>query len=113
MLSLHVGLEVGAQSNTSQVPQVQNRRANWVRLNFIDFNGNGWMDANLLAQFDVIVDAYVAAGINIIGLIGAESVPGGYDRNNPSAFTVPFRAEAERILRHFGNRVKHFEVFNE
>ena len=112
-MNLRVGLEVGAQSAASRVPQVQDRQATWVRLNFINFPGTDWTDAALLAQYDVIVDAYFAAGITVLGLIGAESVAGGYDRNNPGAFTAPLATEAGRILDHFGNRVKFFEVFNE
>src|SRR3954470_17030105 len=57
-----------ASCSTGFERRSKERQAHWGALNLIAFNKNGWEDPNLLAQYDFIVDAYVAAGINIIGL---------------------------------------------
>ncbi len=108
-----VGLEAGAQYDTTHVPWVVDSGANWVRLNFIVGAWAGTGDPGFLAAYDEIVDAYVSNGVKVYGLIGAESVKGGYDRNDPASFVEPLRQAAIDIAGHFGDRVEVFEIFNE
>lgn len=114
-----VGLEAGAQFDTSKVNLVKESGASWVRLNFIVKDDLGWTgvdDQKFIDTYNQIVDAYTREGIQIIGLIGAESAkgtPGGYDRNNPQDFTRKYVEIADSIISRFGDRVKVFELFNE
>lgn len=105
------GLEAGEQHDTSKVALVSESGAKWVRLNFV---GNDWsVGSNDVNTYNTIINEYLGKNIKIIGLIGAQSVSGGYDRNNPGAFTQKFTDEADSIVSRFGDRVKVYELFNE
>lgn len=109
--NLEIGLEAGEQNDTSRVDLVAESRARWVRLNFI---GGDWATGSATtATYNRIIDAYQAKNTKIIGLIGAQSVSGGYDRENPGNFTQKFTDVADAIVNQFGNRVKNYELFNE
>ncbi len=114
-----VGLEAGAQFDTSKVQLVKESGASWVRLNFIvrdDQEWSGVNDQRFIDTYNQIIDAYQKEGIQIIGLIGAESAkgsPGGYDRNKPQDFTQKYVEIADAIISRFGDRVKVYELFNE
>ena len=106
-----VGLEAGEQHDTSRVPLVLESGAPWVRLNFV---GTDWSEGSLdVNTYNQIINAYQAENIKIIGLIGAQSVAGGYDRNHPESFTQPFINTSDNIISRFGDRVKVYELFNE
>lgn len=106
-----VGLEVGEQSDTGKVNLVAESKAKWVRLNFI---GDDWTaSSSATKKYNQIIDAYRAKRINILGLIGAQSVAGGYDRAKPDDFTKKYVDAADAIINRFGDRVKAYELFNE
>ncbi len=105
------GLEAGEQHDISKVDLVAESGAKWVRLNFVGSNwAVGSADVN---TYNTIINAYLAKNIKIIGLIGAQSVSGGYNRNSPGAFTQQFTDAADAIVSRFGDRVKVYELFNE
>lgn len=109
--SFEMGMEAGEQHDTSRVSLVKESGARWVRLNFV---GNDWTaGSNDVNTYNSIINAYRGNNIKIIGLIGAQSVSGGYDRNNPGSFTQKFTDVADAIIARFGDRVKVFELFNE
>ncbi len=106
-----VGLEAGEQHDTSRVNLVAESGAKWVRLNFVGSNwAAGSSDVN---TYNNIINAYRNKNIKIIGLIGIQSVSGGYDRNHPENFTQKFTDTASDIVARFGDRVKVYELFNE
>ncbi|MDO8573930.1 MAG: glycosyl hydrolase, partial [Candidatus Daviesbacteria bacterium] len=106
-----VGLEAGEQSDTGKVNLVAESKAKWVRLNFI---GDDWTaSSSATKKYNQIIDAYKAKRINILGLIGAQSVAGGYDRTKPDDFIKKYVDAADAIVNRFGDRVKAYELFNE
>lgn len=106
-----VGLEAGEQRDTSRVNLVSESGAKWVRLNFVGTDWNsGSSDVN---TYNSIINAYVSKGIQIIGLVGIQSVSGGYDRTRPENFTQKFTDTTDAIVSRFGDRVKVYELFNE
>jgi len=109
-----VGLNAGAQYDTTQVPYVVKTGAKWVRLNFIVTSSqSGTSDPAFIAMYDGIINAYLANNIKIYGLIGAQSVKQGYDRNNPQAFIGPWTTACNDIVPRWQNNVTVFELFNE
>jgi uncharacterized protein YraI len=72
------------------------------------------------AFFDPIVNAYYNAGVQIILVLTHETYGevAGWDWLNMSsanwrAFTPPFASVAERIARHYGERIAAYEIWNE
>jgi hypothetical protein len=91
-----IGLNAGAQFDSSMVAYVAESGAKLVRLNFIvtdDHYGPGKLiidlsskrclldyfvdDPNFIAMYDDIINSYLNQGIAVYGLIGAESVKSG------------------------------------
>lgn len=109
--SFEIGIEAGEQHDVSKVELVAESGAKWVRLNFV---GSNWAaGSNDVNTYNNIINAYRAKNIKIIGLIGAQSISGGYDRGNPGSFTQKFTNTADAIINRFGDRVKVYELFNE
>lgn len=109
--AFEIGIEAGEQHDTGRVGLVAETGAKWVRLNFV---GQNWAaDSNDVIKYNNIINAYTNQNIKIIGLIGAQSVLGGYDRSDPASFTQKFTQVAGDIIDRFGDRVKVYELFNE
>lgn len=109
--AFEIGIEAGEQHDTSRVGLVAESKAPWVRLNFV---GDDWsLGSNDVVVYNSIINAYTGKGVKIIGLIGAQSVPGGYDRTQQSEFSSKFTDTATTIINRFGDRVKTYELFNE
>jgi len=109
-----IGLNAGAQFDTSAVKTVSQSGASWVRLNFIvTSQQSGTSDPGFVSMYQSIINAYNSSGIRIYGLIGSEAVKQGYDRNNPSAFVQPFVSAASDIISRWQDKIPVFELFNE
>lgn len=109
-----IGLNAGAQFDTSNVPLVKASGAKWVRLNFIvTQQQSGTSDPSFVAMYDGIINAYRASNITIYGLIGAEAVKSGYNRNDPGSFIDPFKTACSDIIPRWQDKVRVFELFNE
>ena len=88
----------------------------------IDFRLDGaasW-DAAALAQYDTVIDAVLAAGIEPQGLIAYEAVPGGQaawnddpDGDGANAYVADFAATATVLMSHFAGKVVRWEIWNE
>ncbi len=108
------GIECGAVFDTSTSQAASDLGAEWVRLNFICLpEWSGPSDPGFFACYDSIVNGYVSKGLKVYGLIGAESVKTGYDRNAPQNFIEPLKQAAYVIMQRYADRVKVFEIFNE
>lgn len=106
-----VGLNAGAQFDSTIVPWVEQSSARQVRLNFIlTEEQSNTHDPLFYEMYDGIISSYVSRNISIYGLIGAESVKGGYDRNNPDAFMQPFTESCSDIIQRYQNVIPMFEV---
>lgn len=90
---------------------VESTGASWVRLNF---RLDRWEapDEEWLATHDRIVDAYLARGVQVIGLLNDELIDGSIDRNS-EAFVAAYVPRAVAVIDHFKDRVRVFEVINE
>lgn len=109
-----IGLNAGAQYDTSSVALVKESGAKYVRLNFIVTSSqSGTSDPNFISMYDSIINAYRAANVTIYGLIGAQAVKQGYNRNDPGSFIDPFKTAASDIITRWQGVVKVYELFNE
>jgi hypothetical protein len=96
--------------------------AQWVRVNFIlgpwtapdDATQRGPENLTWFETYDRIVDGYVSRGVQVYGLIGAESVAdASRERLNTEGFTADLTANTLKIIGHFRDRVRVYEIFNE
>lgn len=99
----------------------------WVRIGFRTIPGHtDWInDAMLIADYDTVVNNIRAAGMQIIAGINYESYAGSqadwcannYEHtggNGSNAFTAGFTSHAaEPIIKHFHDRIKNWEIWNE
>jgi hypothetical protein len=128
---LDEGWAVDDRGNVIQTPQqialTSSAGAHFVRLNFRLGNAGSWTNAARLAAYDTVVNRYIAAGIQVLGLINQEatrhSTQADWTANNwehtggngdnrfiKSAYV---RGAVVPLLRHFGDRVKYWELWNE
>ena len=100
--------------------------ARYVRLNFRLGNAADWTNATLLAAYDTVVNAYLAAGIQILGVVTQEATHGNQvdwtannhentNGNGDNAFITDdyVRGALVPLLSHFHDRVKTWELWNE
>ncbi|MFN8445625.1 MAG: M12 family metallopeptidase [Caldilineaceae bacterium] len=102
--------------------------AGWVRLNFVLEQAGSPADPEWQATYGRITDNYLAAGFQIYGLIGGQAVKTPLEqrllhsvqlksangsRGEAEAWLDEYEANFLQIVQHFGDRVKHFESFNE
>lgn len=88
----------------------------------IDFRLDGaasW-DAAKLAQYDGIVDAAIAAGLQPLGLLAYEGAPGTQADWNDDAdgdgyndYVAAFAATSEVLIGHFAGRIRRWEIWSE
>ncbi|MFZ5480675.1 MAG: hypothetical protein ACOZNI_28190 [Myxococcota bacterium] len=86
--------------------------AGWVRINFLLGPWDSPEDPDWQATYDALVDGLVGEGLQVYGLIGAESVASDAEVGSDewlAAYTYNFVA----IVGHFKDRVRVFESFNE
>lgn len=118
--ALEVGLDGGSlvwngDVLEERIDAVASTGVRWVRVNF---RLDAWAsvdDPGWLAAYDAIVDAFRARGIAVYGLINDEAVaPEAYGGELASdAFVWAYVAAAVRIVDHFKDRVRVWELFNE
>jgi len=107
-------MNVGSQADTSAVETVASAGVGWVRLNFIVYEQQtGTGDPDFIEMYGKLIDAYLARGIRLYGLIGEQSVKAGLDSKNQSAFVQPFVASAIEIIQRWGTKIQFFELVNE
>jgi len=108
---MFAGLDVGHVVDQNVVHDEVVDVAGWVRINF-RLDTSDTPDAAFFAAYDQVVDAYVAHGVEVYGLINDESVSSGEDHNG-DAWRAQYVANATAIIDHFKNRVRTFELINE
>jgi hypothetical protein len=100
--------------------------ARFVRLNFRLGNAADWTNGTLLAAYNKVVNAYLAAGIQVVGLVTQEATHGSQadwtannhentNGNGDNAFIADayVRGALQPLLSHFHDRVKIWELWNE
>ena len=100
----------------------------YIRLNFILGNATSWSDTNLLSAYDSIVNTYLAAGIQILGLVTAQATTDGSQadwtannaENNAGAngdnsfiSTTYVQDALQPLIAHFHDRITLWELWNE
>jgi len=134
----------GNYTPTSNAALLAGTNTHWVRLNFVlpphknvyhdsSWSGAGdapWLNARFKATnktwyetFDELVDGYRAQGMNVYGLVGAEStdprwLPERMRTDTTEAqecidWVAHYARSFAEIVSHFRTRVTHFESFNE
>ncbi|HEX7604742.1 MAG TPA: hypothetical protein VF316_24155 [Polyangiaceae bacterium] len=93
--------------------------AHAVRIDFRLDGAASW-DAAKLAQYDAIVDAALAAGLEPLGLMAYEAVPGDQVAWNDdpnldgyNAYVGDFAAASATLLSHFAGKIPRWELWNE
>lgn len=92
----------------------------WVRINFRldawdapdDATPHGPDNLTWFAAYDRIVDAYLAQGIQVYALINDESVASSLDHNSDEWIGL-YVQNAVKIVDHFKNRIRTWELINE
>ncbi len=128
--ALEYGLNCGAPiiASTGQItgstdPDVMKATgAQWVRVNFIlgpwnspdDLTPHGPQNLSWFQTYDQIIDGYLSRGVQVYGLIGAETVENAArDQLNTEGFTADLTANALLVMDHYRGRVFVYEIFNE
>ncbi|HXT34869.1 MAG TPA: kelch repeat-containing protein [Chloroflexota bacterium] len=109
-----------------QIASTTNVGARIVRVNFRLGSATDWSNSALLAAYDTIVNNYLAAGLQVEGLITNEATHGsqsdwtannrevsGGNGENPYITTAYIQDAVKPILTHFSNRVTVWELWNE
>jgi hypothetical protein len=109
------GLDIGHVVDNGAVhdvfDEVDATGTGWVRINFRLDTQNA-PDASWFAEYDRVVDDYVARGIEVYALINDEAVSSTLDENG-DAWRAVFVQTAQQIVEHFENRVRVYEIINE
>lgn len=111
-MSVERGIDPGAQSDIGHVELVSETNPDVVRLNFTD-NFDVTVPNSTIRKYRKIINAYRQKGIKVLGLVGAESVAGGYDSNDPEPFADKLASAASKIVHYFGGKLEGLEIFNE
>ncbi|MCC6558768.1 MAG: hypothetical protein IT372_38030 [Polyangiaceae bacterium] len=89
------------------------------RVNFRIDGAADW-DAGKLAQYDGIIDAVIAAGMEPVGLLAYEAVNGGQaqwnddpDGDGFNDYVDGFAGASQVLFDHFNGRVRRWEIWNE
>lgn len=106
------GIDPGAQEDTSLVELAAETNPIIVRLNFINAFDTR-VPVSVIRKYREIINAYRQKGIKVLGLVGAESVEGGYDTNDPEPFADKLATAASKIVHFFGGKLEGMEIFNE
>jgi hypothetical protein len=99
--------------------QMAARGAHAVRIDFRLDQHASW-NAAALAQYDGIVDAAIGAGLEPLGLMAYEAVPGGQaawnddpDGDGYNGYVESFAEASKTLLGHFAGRIRRWEIWNE
>ncbi|MGH2387704.1 MAG: hypothetical protein ACRDIE_05820, partial [Chloroflexota bacterium] len=116
----------GVLVTPAQIAATSNAGARTVRVNFRLGGAADWSDSELLAAYDTVINNYLAAGIQVQGLITNEAAQGGQadwtannhevsGGNGENAYitTAYVQNAVKPLLAHFGDRVKLWELWNE
>lgn len=118
------GLDVGHVTDGGTVHDVadlvDSTGAGWVRINFRldvwtspdDATPRGPDQLTWFAAYDRVVDAYLAKGIEVYGVLNDELVASTLDHNTDPWIAL-FVQHAVKVVDHFKNRVRVFELINE
>lgn len=106
------GIDPGAQVDTSLVELAAETNPDIVRINFIDAFDTR-VPVSVIRKYREIINAYRQKDIKVLGLVGAESVEGGYDPNDPEPFADKLAVAASKIVHFFGGKLEGLEIFNE
>lgn len=113
-----------------KVPLIVQANAGWVRLNFrLGAHYRDWTTPDssgksALDQYDVVVNACIAKGLRILGLIGNEAWPGfqsdwcaGNSENGLGNGDNPYMQALTNafveIARHYSGTISDYEIWNE
>lgn len=119
------GLDIGHVVDHAVVhdafARVDSTRVGWVRINFRlddwtapdDATRRGPDQLTFFEAYDRVVDAYLPRGIAVYGLVNDESVGASALDHNSDAWIKLYVANAVKIVDHFKNRVRVYEVINE
>ena len=127
-----VGQPVGSDATIllppSMVITATQAGARYIRLNFLLGNAANWSDTTLLASYDSIVNTYLAAGIQIVGLVTAQATTDGNQAdwtannaennagaNGDNSFirTTYVQDALQPLIAHFHGRIALWELWNE
>ncbi len=86
--------------------------AGWARVNFRLGPHASSADPAWIAAYDQIVDDFISNGVQVLGLIGAESVYSDASHGS-DGWIDDYAAEFVRIVDHFKDRVRVYESYNE
>lgn len=111
-MRIEVGIDPGDQVfDDSKIPLVLSSGAQVVRLNFIGPLNNRDAAGPFMGFYRDLARRYVDNGVKVLGLIGMQSVEGGYQ--DPNAFPYQIAEAADVITDSTGGVVGEFEVINE
>lgn len=106
------GIDPGAQVDTSLVELAAGTNPDVVRLNFTDaFDAR--VPVSVIRKYREIINTYRQKSIKVLGLVGAESIEGGYDPSDPEPFADKLATAASKIVHFFGGKLEALEIFNE
>ena len=118
------GLDVGHAVENGAVQdvfdQVDATGARWVRINMRldawnapdDATPHGPDGLTWFQAYDRVIDTYLARGIQVYALINDESVSSDLDHSSPEWIAL-YVQNAVKIVDHFKNRVRVYEIINE
>ena len=121
---MFAGLDVGHVVDNGDVHDVyaivDSTGAGWVRINMRldawdapdDPTPHGPDQLTYFAAYDRAIDAYLARGIQVYALINHESVSSALDHNSPEWIAL-YVQNAVKIVDHFKDRVRTYEIINE
>jgi hypothetical protein len=109
-----------AAAAVSAAQAVEGTGASWARVNARldvwsapdDATPRGPLKLTYFQAYDRIVDELTSHGVQVYMLINAESVPGGGDPDSDD-FVNRYTTAAVKIIDHFKDRVRVYEIFNE
>ncbi len=99
---------------TSPLNDIDNSQTSWARLLFKIPLVGGYtiIDQELLERYDFMVDSLCDRGISVVGILNDETITIDFEPDS-SAYHAAFAGEARRLAQHFGNRITHWEIWNE
>lgn len=117
---IDVGWVVANGEVIDRLPAVDTLGVRWVRINFrldawsspTDATPRGSAGLTWLQAYDRIVDAFIARGYQVYGLINDEAVASSHPHGS-DAWIADYVANATAIVGHFKNRIRVYEITNE
>ncbi len=117
---IDVGWVVSDGNVIDRLPSVDSLGVRWVRINFrldawdspTDATPRGADGLTWFQAYDRVVDAFVARGYQVYGLINDEAVTSPHPHGS-DAWIADYVANATAIAGHFKDRIRLYEIINE